>query len=106
LVTSHYTLDKQNAAIREYLASKADFLGATSAPGPLLVRSSVILSWRPARAMVPASPGAKSMTSAPGWSGELKLFTGSFVTSCVKHLDDFLEHRHIFPRGDDENSAA
>ena len=28
LVTSHYTLDKQNAAIREYLASKADFVGA------------------------------------------------------------------------------
>ncbi len=28
LVTSHYTLDKQNAAIREYLASKADFLSA------------------------------------------------------------------------------
>lgn len=28
LVTSHYTLDKQNAAIREYLADKADFLGA------------------------------------------------------------------------------
>ena len=25
LVTSHYTLDKQNAAIREYLGSKADF---------------------------------------------------------------------------------
>ncbi len=27
LVTSHYTLDKQNAAIREYLGSKADFFG-------------------------------------------------------------------------------
>src|SRR5580698_10866062 len=28
LVTSHYTLDKVNAAIREYLGSKADFVGA------------------------------------------------------------------------------
>ena len=28
LVTTHFTLDKQNGAIREYLASKADFVGA------------------------------------------------------------------------------
>jgi len=33
LVTSHFTLDKQNAAIREYLASKADFVGAIRLPG-------------------------------------------------------------------------
>ena len=32
LVTSHYTLDKQNATIREYLADKADFLGAVRLP--------------------------------------------------------------------------
>ncbi|HEV3384605.1 MAG TPA: N-6 DNA methylase, partial [Gemmata sp.] len=32
LVTSHYSLDKQNATIREYLASKADFLGAIRLP--------------------------------------------------------------------------
>jgi N12 class adenine-specific DNA methylase len=32
LVTSHYTLDKQNAAIREYLADRADFLGAIRLP--------------------------------------------------------------------------
>ena len=32
LVTTHYTLDKQNAAIREYLASKADFVGAIRLP--------------------------------------------------------------------------
>jgi SAM-dependent methyltransferase len=32
LVTSHYTLDKQNAAIREYLAERADFLGAIRLP--------------------------------------------------------------------------
>ncbi len=32
LVTSHYTLDKQNAAIREFLAERADFLGAIRLP--------------------------------------------------------------------------
>ena len=32
LVTSHFTLDKQNAAIREYLGSKADFVGAIRLP--------------------------------------------------------------------------
>lgn len=32
LVTSHYTLDKQNAAAREYLAERADFLGAIRLP--------------------------------------------------------------------------
>ena len=32
VVTTHYTLDKQNAAIREYLAADADFLGAIRLP--------------------------------------------------------------------------
>jgi hypothetical protein len=32
LITSHYTLDKQNAALREHLASRADFLGAIRLP--------------------------------------------------------------------------
>jgi N12 class adenine-specific DNA methylase len=32
LVTSHYTLDKQNGAIRDYLAEKADFVGAIRLP--------------------------------------------------------------------------
>jgi N12 class adenine-specific DNA methylase len=32
LVSSHFTLDKQNAAIREYLAERADFLGAIRLP--------------------------------------------------------------------------
>ncbi len=38
LLTSHYTLDKQNAAIREYLASKADFLGAFRLPSDAFKR--------------------------------------------------------------------
>lgn len=32
LVTSHYTMDKQNAAIREHLSEQADFLGAIRLP--------------------------------------------------------------------------
>jgi N12 class adenine-specific DNA methylase len=38
LVTSHYTLDKQNAALREYLADRADFLGAVRLPSDAFKR--------------------------------------------------------------------
>jgi N12 class adenine-specific DNA methylase len=38
LVTSHYTLDKQNAALREYLAGRADFLGAIRLPSDAFKR--------------------------------------------------------------------
>jgi N12 class adenine-specific DNA methylase/tRNA G46 methylase TrmB len=38
LVTSHYTLDKQNAAIREYLGERADFLGAIRLPSDAFKR--------------------------------------------------------------------
>jgi N12 class adenine-specific DNA methylase len=38
LVTSHFTLDKQNAAIREYLAERADFIGAIRLPSDAFKR--------------------------------------------------------------------
>ena len=38
LVTTHFTFDKQNAAIREYLASKADFVGAIRLPSDAFKR--------------------------------------------------------------------
>ncbi len=38
LVTTHFTLDKQNAAIREYLAAKADFAGAIRLPSDAFKR--------------------------------------------------------------------
>ena len=38
LVTSHFTLDKQNAAIREYLAGSADFVGAIRLPSDAFKR--------------------------------------------------------------------
>ena len=38
LVTTHFTLDKQNAAVREYLGSKADFVGAIRLPSDAFKR--------------------------------------------------------------------
>ncbi len=38
LVTTHFTLDKQNAAIREFLASRADFVGAVRLPSDAFKR--------------------------------------------------------------------
>jgi N12 class adenine-specific DNA methylase len=38
LVTTHYTLDKQNAAIREHLAGEADFIGAIRLPSDAFKR--------------------------------------------------------------------
>jgi N12 class adenine-specific DNA methylase len=38
LVSTHFTLDKQNAAIREYLASRADFIGAIRLPSDAFKR--------------------------------------------------------------------
>ena len=55
VVTSHFTLDKQNAGIREYLAERADFLGAIRLPsnafkqeGTSVVTDIVFLRKRPA----------------------------------------------------------
>lgn len=38
LVTTHFTMDKQNASVREYLASKADFVGAIRLPSDAFKR--------------------------------------------------------------------
>jgi len=38
LITTHYTPDKQNAGIREYLADRADFLGAIRLPSDAFKR--------------------------------------------------------------------
>ncbi len=38
VVTSHFTLDKQNAAVREHLAAQADFLGAIRLPNDAFKR--------------------------------------------------------------------
>ena len=38
MVTSHFTLDKQNAGLREYLAARADFVGAIRLPSDAFKR--------------------------------------------------------------------
>lgn len=68
LVTSHFTLDKQNAAIREYLADKADFVGAIRLPsdafkreGTAVVTDIVFLRKR--------APGEPAHHVDPDWMG-------------------------------------
>lgn len=68
LVTSHYTLDKQSAAIREYLADKADFVGAIRLPsdafkreGTAVVTDIVFLRKR--------APGEPARHVDPDWLG-------------------------------------
>jgi N12 class adenine-specific DNA methylase len=66
LVTTHYTLDKQNAAVREYLAEKADFIGAVRLPsdafrreGTAVVTDILILRKR--------APGEPERHADPDW---------------------------------------
>ncbi len=68
LVTTHFTLDKQNAANREYLASKADFVGAIRLPsdafkreGTAVVTDIVFLRKR--------APGEPAHHADAGWLG-------------------------------------
>ncbi|MHC5539455.1 DEAD/DEAH box helicase family protein, partial [Singulisphaera rosea] len=58
LVTTHFTLDKQNAAIRETLGSKADFLGAIRLPSDAFKRegTSVVTDIVFLRKRAPAEP--------------------------------------------------
>ena len=68
LVTSHFTLDKQNAAIREYLAERADFLGAIRLPSDAFKREGTPRRHRhrvPAQARPPAS--RRITPTRPGW---------------------------------------
>jgi N12 class adenine-specific DNA methylase len=66
LVTSHFTLDKQNAAARELLADRADFLGAIRLPsdafkqeGTRVVTDIVFLKKR--------APGEPAQHADPAW---------------------------------------
>jgi N12 class adenine-specific DNA methylase len=68
LVTSHFSLDKQNGALREYLASRADFLGAIRLPsdafkreGTAVVTDIVFLRKR--------APGEPAQHADPEWLG-------------------------------------
>jgi tRNA G10 N-methylase Trm11 len=45
LITTHYTLDKQNAGIREYLADQADFLGTIRLPSDAFKREGTSVAY-------------------------------------------------------------
>ncbi len=73
VVTSRFTLDKQNAAVRELLASQADFLGALRLPsdafkreGTAVVTDIVFLRKR--------APGGAANHADPEWLGVAPLF--------------------------------
>src|SRR5271157_6662004 len=75
LVTTHFTLDKQNAAIREYLADKADFVGAIRLPsdafkreGTAVVTDIIFLRKR--------TPGEPARHADPDWLGIAPLAVG------------------------------
>ena len=67
LVTSHFTLDKQNRAIREYLAERADFLGAIRLPSDAFKRegtrvvTDIVFLRKRGRVSRPITP------TRPGW---------------------------------------
>jgi adenine-specific DNA methylase len=72
LVTSRYTLDKQNAAIREYLASKADFVGAIRLPSDALELTSQCPRKESITGLPPArntQAGGRSSVHTIGWDG-------------------------------------
>ena len=60
LVTSHYTLDKQHAGLREHLAEQADFLGAIRLPADAFKRegTAVVTDILFLRKRVPGEPAA------------------------------------------------
>jgi N12 class adenine-specific DNA methylase len=66
LITSHFTLDKQNAALRESLAAKADFVGAIRLPSDAFKRegTSVVTDIVFLRKRAPGEPASHA---DPAW---------------------------------------
>ncbi len=88
LVTSHFTLDRQNAAVRENLAAKADFLGAIRLPsdafrreGTAVVTDIVFLRKR--------VPGEEAHHTFPEW---LKVSPLAIEGASVPINNYFLRH--------------
>ena len=88
LVTTHFTLDKQNAAIRERLAAQADFVGAIRLPsdafkrdGTTIVTDVVFLLKR--------APGDPARHADPAWLRTRPVLIEGAV---VPINDYFLEH--------------
>ena len=88
LVTTHYTLDKQNAAIRETLAAKADFVGAIRLPSDAFKRegTAVVTDILFLRKRAPGQPAAHA---DPDWLGVAPLAIDGANISINKY---FLRH--------------
>jgi hypothetical protein len=93
LVTSHFTLDKQNAASREYLAERADFLGAIRLPsdafkaeGTSVVTDIVFLRKRAA--------GEPARHADPDWLGVDPLAVDGVEVPVNRY---FLHHPEMVP---------
>jgi len=88
LVTTHYTLDKQNGAIREYLAAKADFVGAIRLPSDAFKRegTSVVTDILFLRKRAPGEPAHHV---DPDWLGIAPLAIEGTEVSINKYF-----HRH------------
>jgi N12 class adenine-specific DNA methylase len=91
LVTSHFTLDKANASIREYLAERADFLGAIRLPsdafhreGTSVVTDIVFLRKR--------APGQEPHHADPDWLAVAPLTIDGAEVAINKY---YLDHPHM-----------
>ena len=85
LVTSHHTLDKHNAGTREYLAARADFLGAIRLPsdafrqaGTQVVTDMVFLKKR--------APGEPARHADPEWIATDPLFIDGTAVPINRYL--------------------
>ena len=69
LVTTHFTLDKQNAAARERLAAEADFVGAIRLPSDAFQRegTAVVTDIVFLRKRAPASRRTTSIPTGSAW---------------------------------------
>ncbi len=91
LVTTHFTLDKQNAGVREYLGSKADFVGAIRLPsdafkreGTAVVTDILFLRKR--------APGEPSLHADSEWLGVAPLTVEGAEVSVNRY---FLNHPEL-----------
>ncbi len=86
LVTSRYTLDRQNAAVREYLGSKADFIGAIRLPSDAFKRegtevvTDIVFLRKRAPASRPATRKPNGRTQCP-----LRSVTAKCRSTAISH---------------------
>jgi N12 class adenine-specific DNA methylase/predicted RNA methylase len=90
LITSRFTLDKQNAATREYLAERSDFLGAIRLPsmafkqeGTDVVTDLIVLCKR--------APGQEARHADPDWLNTSQIGIGGLDVSINRYFQNHPE---------------